>query len=313
MQRLRLKLFPVGSPEAAEHLSTVTHIYTDLDGTLFAPGGHLLAAHDGRASTATAEALVSLKQAGITVVIVTGRNGVQGHEILRILALEKFIGEAGTLVIEGTGARMRKRYRLGDWQSVVLGANLAPGELPGGVTPHELILKSGAVDSLLAAFPGKIEPHGLNIGGNADVGHIFRGNLDISQAEAVLVEGPLPLQLIDNGVIHPASHTLVDCDEVHIYHLIPRGATKARAVEADIAELGLGRQQCVAVGDSPQDIEMGAHAGSLVVVANALESEAVLPAITARAEADRPTFYTQGSTADGWAEFARALLAARGA
>ncbi|MDR0308385.1 MAG: HAD family hydrolase, partial [Coriobacteriales bacterium] len=164
--------FLLSSPEAMRAFSTLTHIYSDLDGTLFAPGGRLLANHAGEPSTALAEALVRLKTAGIEVIIVTGRNGVQGTEMLRMLNLETFIGEMGTLVLEGAGPLMKKRYLLGEWDTAVTEE----------ITPHKMIIQSGIVERLIAAFPGKLEPHGLINSGNIDVSVVFRGFVDIQKA-----------------------------------------------------------------------------------------------------------------------------------
>jgi hypothetical protein len=56
---------------------------------------------------------------------------------------------------------------------------------------------------------------------------------------------------------------------------------------------------------------MGEATGSLVVVANALESAAVRTAIAGRVHRGLTTYSTAGSTADGWVEFVHALLAAK--
>jgi hypothetical protein len=58
-------------------------------------------------------------------------------------------------------------------------------------------------------------------------------------------------------------------------------------------------------------MEMGEHTGTLVVMANALRSAAVRTALDTRHARGAVTLRTQGSTADGWAEFATALLATR--
>jgi 3-deoxy-D-manno-octulosonate 8-phosphate phosphatase KdsC-like HAD superfamily phosphatase len=327
-------LIPVTAAEAQPHLAPVTHIYTDLDGTLFAPGGKLLTNHANEPSTATAEALVALKRAGIEVIVVTGRNGTQGHELLRTLDLEVFIGELGCLVMEGFGARARISYELGDWTSVVLAdgladglpdertgrlpgeltdestSGLALGELPEGLTPYRLIERSGVIERLLAAFPGKLEAH-FPYPNERMVTHAFRGLVDREEAARLLARERLPLTLVDNGEIHPQVHTLVDCPEIHIYHLMPRGVSKASAVAADIARRGLRLEQTLAIGDAKADMEMGEHTGTLVVMANALRSATVRAALDERHARGAVTLRTEGSTADGWAEFANALLAAR--
>ncbi|MDR2106036.1 MAG: Cof-type HAD-IIB family hydrolase [Coriobacteriales bacterium] len=306
----RLALIPVTAPEAQAWLKDITHIYTDLDGTLLAPGGRLLTSHDGTPSTATAEALVALRRAGIEVIIVTGRNGTQGHELLRILNLTTFIGELGCLVMEGFGATAHITYELGDWAEVVLAEGLAPGTLPKETTPYQLIQNSGAIDRLLAAFPGRLEPH-LPYPNERMVTHALRGFVDAQAVEQLLAREQLPLRLVDNGEIHPQAHTLVNCPEIHIYHLMPSGVSKASAIATDIARRGLSPKQALAIGDAKADMEMGEHTGALVVLANALRSAAVQDTLLCRAAKGSVTLRTEAPTADGWAEFACALLAAR--
>lgn len=308
-----LRLVAVGTPEAHPLLKEVSHVYTDLDGTLFAPGGKLLASHDGQPSTQTADALVALHQAGIEVVIVTGRGGDQGRELLRILNLESYIGELGCLRLDGIGATAQIQYELGDWASTVLDNEhqppLAPGELPPGATPYRLMLASGAVERLLSAFPGKLENY-LPYPSERHVTHALCGFIDLAKAEKILACEHLPLELIDNGQVHPQQHTLVDCPEIHIYHLVPRGTSKARAVAVDIVRRGLRREHALAIGDSVSDLEMGEAAGTLVMMGNSLHTPIVQHGLRQRADAGLTTLYTEKRTADGWAEFAQALLAA---
>jgi hydroxymethylpyrimidine pyrophosphatase-like HAD family hydrolase len=302
------------TPEAASILKKVTHIYTDLDGTLFAPGGRLLAAHDGTPSVATAQALVALKQAGVEVILVTGRNRDQGSEILRLLNLNTFIGELGCVIQEGLGATAHVEYALGDWKDFVFTEGLAPGELPAGVTPAKLIEQSGVIERLAKSFPGKLEPHNP-YKATREVTLMLRGCVDREELERILNECSLPLSLLDNGVIHPQKHTLTDCPEIHIYHLMPRGTSKGSAVLADVARRGLLREQTLAIGDAIGDMEVGEHTGSFVLVNGGAIETVVEGYYAARgddAEKLGTLFVTEGKTADGWAEFANALLAAKG-
>jgi 3-deoxy-D-manno-octulosonate 8-phosphate phosphatase KdsC-like HAD superfamily phosphatase len=297
----------ISSPEAACLLAQVTHVYTDLDGTMFAPGGRLLANHAGEPSTALAEALVALRHAGIEVIIVTGRDAEQGNELLRILNLDTFIGEIGTFRLDGFGALGRTRYLLGDWETIELAPGLAPGQLPDNLTPYELVEQSGVMQRLQVAFPGRLEPH-FFFRVRSRVTHTLRGYVTAEEAEAFLATEQLPLTLIDNGIISPQVHTLQDCPEIHVYHLTPRGASKAAAISQDICARGLDPATTLAIGDAPGDVEMAEGTGSLVVVANALRSKAVREQLAVRLAAGQPTFVTAGSTVDGWIEFAKALL-----
>jgi hydroxymethylpyrimidine pyrophosphatase-like HAD family hydrolase len=277
---------------------------------MLAPGGRLLANNAGEPSTALAEALVALARAGVGVTIVTGRNRTQGIEIMRLLNLSDFLGEMGTLIVHGLGPLGQTYYSLGDWSSVTLAPGLAPGELPVGKTPYQVLAQNGVVERLLQAFAGKLEPH-VPYGDAREVTRSLRGYVDKSSIEAFFAHEELPLQLLDNGLIHPREHSLVDVEQIHSYHLMPRGASKALAVAADITRRGLRREQTIAIGDAIGDVQMGEETGSLVVVRNALKADTVAFALEARVQAARPTYCTEGFTADGWVEFAHALLKAK--
>jgi len=345
------KLAPVGphmicvsQPEAQPWLNGITHVYTDLDSTMLAPGGKLLTTHDGKPSAALAEALVSLKCAGIEVIIVTGRNGIQGDDFLRLLDLNTYIGEVGCVVQQGFGMKKQLSYELGDWVGTVLdngrefgdrmgavsddnpepgnqagailGNSLDLGALPEGLSPCQLMQKSGVIDRLTTEFAGKLELHNP-YPSERKVTFAFRGLVDAEKVARLLADEPLPLELADNGEIHPLAHTLIDCPEIHIYHLVPRGTSKALAVKADITRRGISREQTLAIGDSMGDIEMGDCTRSLVVMGNALHSRTTQEALATRAKRaardgrDATTLFTSESTSDGWVEFAQALLSAQ--
>jgi len=288
----------------------VTHVYSDLDGTLFAPGGKLLTNDAGQPSTELAAALVALKQAGIELVIVTGRAAEQGFELRRLLNANSFIGEMGVYCEEGFGLELRSSWNLGHWQQLELAPGLAPGVLPPGVTPSQLIEQQGSAQRLIASFPGRLEPYQSSRGATLQA---LQGCIDAQAAAAFLANERLPLQLMNNGRIHPLVHHLdvVPDEPIHIYRLIPAGVNKGAAVAAHMAAHGLAPAQCLAVGDSLGDLSMAEVCGSFVAVRNALRSEAVAAALLAGSDAGQRIFLTKGSTADGWVELARALLAAR--
>jgi len=86
---------------ALEALSKVEILYTDLDGTLLAPGGCALADAQGTPSTGLAEAIVALNSAGLTVVPISGREVDQLFELTRLLGWRDYIAEAGAIIVHG--------------------------------------------------------------------------------------------------------------------------------------------------------------------------------------------------------------------
>jgi hydroxymethylpyrimidine pyrophosphatase-like HAD family hydrolase len=54
----------------------------------------------------------------------------------------------------------------------------------------------------------------------------------------------------------------------HAYHLIPRAASKARAVAFHMRARGYTPEECIAVGDSQEDMGAAAAVGTFWLVAN---------------------------------------------
>ena len=86
------------------------------------------------------------------------------------------------------------------------------------------------------------------------------------------------LRLVDNGVIRAASEQLGDLPVMHAYHLIPAGASKARAVARHMQARGYAPEDCIAVGDSREDMDAAGVVGTFWLVANALERDLTLEA-----------------------------------
>ncbi|MDR1359316.1 MAG: HAD-IIB family hydrolase [Coriobacteriales bacterium] len=297
------------SPAAEAALAQISHVYTDLDGTLLAPGGRMLANHQGRPSTSLAKALVRLKQAHIKVIIVTGRDAVSSTEVMRLANLEQFIAEMGCVVQYGYGAGAQKRFDLGEWTAEHFDQDY---DHTADRTPHELIAKHGVIQTLLTCFRGRLEIHELR-GSQREVTFLMRGNIDTrpgGEADSMLAQCELPLQLLDNGIIHPKNHGLLDVEDIHVYHLMPRGTGKGKAVAADMAAKGLVPQHAVAIGDAEGDVSMGMYTGSFVLVDNH-KKPGPLPYAEAHVADPATLFTTTLPTVDGWVEFAHALLKAK--
>jgi len=284
------------TPAALEALTRVEVLYTDLDGTLLGRGGSLLVGGEGQPSLATARAVMRLNIAALPVVITTGRNRIQTAELARVLGWRGFIAELGCVIVPDRGAD--PLYFTGDWPE---------GSLEPGDTPFAVIERAGALPALMRAFPGRIEPHApYHL--DREATHVLRGCLDVADARNVLRPLSVPVDIIDNGIIHPLSTGLVDLPEMHAYHLIPTGVTKSGAVAHDIARRGLQANQAAAIGDSAADVAMADVTALAVMVANAGDDERV----SAEAAARPNVFATALKRGDGWAEFAEAWLAQRG-
>lgn len=284
------------SPEALEALAGVEVLYTDLDGTLLGRGASVLTDDRGEPALETVEAVVAVNRAALTVVMVSGRNAIQLAEDTRLLGWTDFIGEVGC--IRSVGRERTMTYTTGDWP---------PDLVPGHLTPYEAIEQAGTLDALQTAFPGRIERH-LPWDRDRLATHILRGEVDVDAAQAVLDSLALPIGFVDNGIIHPPRHGLTGVEQIHAYHLVPKGASKARALAEDLAARGLRPAQAAAIGDSASDLEMADSVGLFTLVANGLDSPSLATQVTRVPKA----YVTRARQGHGWAEFARLWLAARG-
>jgi hydroxymethylpyrimidine pyrophosphatase-like HAD family hydrolase len=238
-------------------------LYVDLDGTLLGPGGSLFAnaERDGSFNMDAIRALQACHRADVEVVIYSGRRYSSVFEDARLLGQRSFIFELGCgLSLDGEI----------EW----LTDGVEPSDEKG--TIHDQISASGAAEALLQAFPGELEYHQPWSNGR-DVSHLLRGWVDRERAIEVLAGvGADWLRLVDNGVI--AAHGVsVDGDtfglkteRVHVYHLMPGAASKARAVARHMQNRGYTTDECIAVGDSREDMDAASVVGTFWLVANGL-------------------------------------------
>lgn len=244
-------------------------LYVDLDGTLLGPGGSLLHGADGGFALDGVRALQACWRAGVEVVLYSGRRQSSVFENSRMIGSTSYIFELGCgLVIDGEL----------EW--------LTDGVVPSdtGGTIYEQIERSGAPALLLNRFSGRLEYH-TPWSIRRDVSHLFRGAVDLDEVREVLDNAGLGwLRLVDNGVVHAASEQMEGLPVVHAYHLIPAGASKARAVARHMQGRGYTIADCIAVGDSREDMDAVSVVGAFWLVANALERDPDLgPEVAGRA------------------------------
>jgi hydroxymethylpyrimidine pyrophosphatase-like HAD family hydrolase len=256
-------------------------VYTDLDGTLLGRGASLFRDGAGNFTLLPARALEACHRAGVEVVIKSGRRRAQVMEDARLLGQSSYIFEVGSgMVIDG--------------EEHFLTGELQPRD---GRTIFQQVQDSGAPALLLERFAGRLEPHApWHLG--REVSHLFRGLVDTGEANALLAEaGHGGLRLVDNGAI-PAHETELPLPgPPHAYHLIPRPASKAAAVAFHMRIRGYLPEQCIAVGDSREDLEVASSVGRFFLVANAVAKDPGL-----RAGVPPNVEVTEGSHGEGFYE-----------
>ncbi|HYG96318.1 MAG TPA: HAD hydrolase family protein, partial [Solirubrobacterales bacterium] len=83
------------------------------------------------------------------------------------------------------------------------------------------------------------------------------------------------------------------------YHLVPRQVSKAAAVAGHARARGYDPAECIAVGDSIEDLEVAASVGRFFVVANGAAHDAGLRAALPNWD---NVAVTEGSMGDGFYE-----------
>jgi hydroxymethylpyrimidine pyrophosphatase-like HAD family hydrolase len=281
-------------PAASPRLASAYTLFTDLDGTLLGRGASILTDGEGHPTLDAVTAITHLNAAGLQVVMCSGRNARQLRESSRLLGWSDFIAELGCVRSYDRGAKVV--YDTGDWPE---------GATREGETPYDAILRVGAVELLMERFPGLVEYHDpWHL--DREVTHVLRGNLDVAEAQAALDTLPLPVTIVDNGIIHPPRHHLI-CDEIHAIHLVPTGTSKHRAIAEYLVDRGATRGEAIAIGDSATDVEMADSTALMVCVRNGLDD----PYLVGRARGRTDVCATRASFGAGWAELAEAWLAAR--
>lgn len=240
--------------------AAVRCLYVDLDGTLLGPNASLLTGADGGFSLRGVRALEACARAGVEVVIYSGRRQNSVFDVARLIGSASYIFEIGCgLVVDGEL----------EW----LTDGLVPTDHAGSI--HDQIAASGAPALLLERFGDRLEYHTPWSAGR-EVSHLLRGDVDLAEVDAALAEAGLGwLRLVDNGVISERS---TEQRVIHAYHLIPAGASKARGVARHMQIRGYAPEDCIAAGDSREDMEAATVVGTFWLMANALERDRTLEA-----------------------------------
>ena len=210
--------------------------YVDMDGTLLGRGASLFHDADGRFTMLGARALEACARAEVEVVPYSGRRQSTLLHDARILGVRSYIFEAGCgLVLDGEVER------------VVEDADDA-----------------AANALLLSRYEGRLEMYDPWNRGRESSRLYLGADVDVAEADELLIEGGFGgWRLVDNGLMHGAD------GGGRAYHLVPREASKARAVALHMQMRGYAPEEVIAVGDSAEDLGAASVVGTFWLVANA--------------------------------------------
>ncbi|MBY4797438.1 HAD-IIB family hydrolase [Collinsella sp. AGMB00827] len=284
-------------------LADVRYIFTDMDGTMLAPGSCALAASDGTPSLALVEVLVELKRAGIEVIPCSGRNRSMLHEDVRILGLNAYIGEMGGLLMLD--------HKSDNWQYYT--ADMAYDQACG-MTPHEIIEGTGVCEQIIASWPGIVEYHNDMAEGykHREVTVGMRGAPNDEDVRAILDHAGIPLEWGDNGFLNyisaPTTLAIPEGKAARAFNILPAGLTKGRGIARFCELRGIDPATTIGVGDAESDYTMAESVGTFLLVENGLKHEGAEDFLAATDNA----YITRGRIVDGWVRAMKTVLEAQG-
>ncbi len=229
-------------------------IYTDLDGTLFNDQGCVVKDAEEKYYFDVLKLLSRIKQRGWDLVLVSGRNKHQLRYNAQVIGVENYISELGAELIYGLGKDVHVAF------DDKKGFDLTYGG-------KDLIK---IIDLLMKEFPGKIEGR-EEWSRYRSYNALFFGEIDLKRANDILQrEGYKELALVDNGFSKLVDLDL-DINRAHIYNLMPAGVTKANGIILDKKLRNLKKENCIALGDSLEDLKMASEVKYFFLMKNALE------------------------------------------
>ena len=256
-------------------------VYTDLDGTLLGRGSSLFRDAEGGFSLAQARGLEACHRAGVEVVIMSGRREPQVHEAARLMGQTSYIYEAGcAFAIDG--------------ETTLLTGEMVPDE---SGTVYEQMEERGIPKMLFEHFEGRLEYHSPWHPAASSPTSSAARSTSRRRTSCSREHGAGDLRLLDNGAIGRPMATIEG--RTHAYHLVPKMVSKANAVAAHARARGYDPAECIAVGDSVEDLEVAAAVGRFFVVANGPERD---PGLRGALAAWDNATVTEGAMGDGFYE-----------
>ncbi len=283
------KYFKDYREEIKKDLSELKVIYTDLDGTFFNDKGCVIRDGSGDYFLGAIKLLPDIKKKDWDIVLVSGRNKHQLRFNAQMIGIKHYIAELGAEVVYDLGREVHVTF-------------------DNKGHKHDLTSEGEDLEVLIGLFhekfPGKMEGR-MEWSRYRSYNALFFGEIDLRSANRLLVEkGYDGLDIVDNGFSNLMDLDL-DVERLHIYNLIPKGVNKAKGIKLDKKIRNFKKEDCIALGDSLEDLKMANEVAYFFLMRNALEHKEEL---TAELKKHNNIYITEGAMNRGWFEVMEYLL-----
>ncbi len=260
MAEMKYRLFKENKKEIKENLKDLKVIYSDLDGTLLNDRGCLIKDHKNDYYFDTVRFLPLAAEKNWDIVLTSGRNKFQMRYNAQMIGLKNYIAELGAELV----------YNLGEEVYVTFDSKKKKYDLTYG--GKDLIK---IIELFKKNFPDKIESN-IDWSRYRSYNALFFGEINLDEANRLLEnEGYKGLVMADNGIL-----SLVDLDlnieKLHGYNLMPFGVNKASGIKLDKKIRNFDTRNCIALGDSLEDLKMADEVEYFFLMQNALGHREVM-------------------------------------
>ncbi len=234
-------------------------ISLDLDGTLLDPKGQITAASKA--------AIAKARAAGVRVVINTGRDCYEAAWFAREAGCDALNASTGGGIVSD-GERTLRR-----WDVDPAAARRAL-ELVLGWKGMELLIFAGEQSLVSTAYKRELERyypfpafHAHAVATDDPIGYMEAHSLPLTKLHGELDPARYPIEELRaiDGVFLTTSSS-------HDFELVAAGVNKARALAFIAARYGVSLEDCAAVGDSENDLEVLRAVRTPIAMGNAPEN-----------------------------------------
>ena len=285
----KYKLFDDYKDKIKRDLRNLKVIYTDLDGTLFNDQGCIIKDCEGNFYFEVVKLFEKITQKNWDIVLVSGRNKLQLRYNSMLVGVKNYITELGSELVHNLGEKVyvtfdNEKY---NYEITKCGKDLV-----------------NIIRILKEAFPNKIDSN-LDWSIDRTFNALFFGDVDLEKANRILKnEGYEGLVLVDNGFSKLVKLNL-NVEHLRIYSLMPRGVDKSSAVKLDKKLRNFKDKNCIALGDSIEDLKMASAVKYFFLMRDAIERDGDI--LNSLCNFDN-IFVTKHRMNRGWAEVMKYLV-----